>query len=99
VVLPEQRRDTSALMRRAGISVSPQQVTAASEPVAQLVGEIAPYQAPAPRTAHVQPAQRSQPRRRPNRGGERAKAAAHSGQRSGGRGHRAGARTGASRTY
>jgi hypothetical protein len=99
VVLPEQRRDTSALMRRAGISVSPQQVTAASEPVAQLVGEIAPYQAPAPRTAHVQPAQRSQPRRRPNRGGERAKAA-HSGQRSGGgRGHRAGARTGASRTY
>ena len=100
VVLPEQRRDTSALMRRAGISVAPQQVTAASEPVAQLVGEVAPYQAPAPRTAHVQPAQRSQPRRRPNRGGERAKAAAHSGQRSGGgRGHRAGARTGASRTY
>jgi len=98
VVLPEQRRDTSALMRRAGISVSPQQVTAASEPVAQLVGEIAPYQAPAPKTAHVQPAQRSQPRRRPNRGGERAKAA-RSGQRSGGgRGHRAGARTGASRT-
>ena len=98
VVLPEQRRDTSALMRRAGISVAPQQVTAASEPVAQLVGEIAPYQAPAPKTAHVQPAQRSQPRRRPNRGGERAKAA-RSGQRSGGgRGHRAGARTGASRT-
>ena len=100
VVLPEQRRDTSALMRRAGISVSPQQVTAASEPVAQLVGEIAPYQAPAPKTAHAQPAQRSQPRRRPNRGGERAKASAHSGQRSGGgRGHRAGARSGASRTY
>ena len=97
VVLPEQRRDTSALMRRAGISVAPQQVTAASEPVAELVGEIAPYQAPAPKTAHVQPAQRSQPRRRPNRGGERAKAA-RSGQRSGGRGHRAGARTGASRT-
>ena len=87
------------LMRKAGISVSPQQVTAASEPVADLVGEIAPYQAPAPKTAHVQPAQRSQPRRRPNRGGERAKAA-HSGQRSGGgRGHRAGARTGASRSY
>jgi superfamily II DNA/RNA helicase len=91
VVLPEQRRDTSALMRKAGISVSPQQVTAASEPVAELVGDIAPYQAPAPRTAHVQPAQRSQPRRRPNRGGERAKAA-RSQQRSGGRGHRAGAR-------
>ena len=65
VVLPEQRRDTSALMRKAGISVAPQQVTAASEPVADLVGEIAPYQAPAPKTAHVQSAQqRSQPRRR-----------------------------------
>src|ERR1700728_1369848 len=96
VVLPEQRRDTSALMRRAGISVAPQQVTAASEPVAQLVGEIAPYHAPAPKTAHVQPAQRSQPRRGPNRGGERAKAP-RSQQRSGGRGHRAGTRTGASR--
>src|SRR5271168_2607973 len=99
VVLPEQRKDLSALMRKAGIAVAPQQVTAASEPVAQLVGEIAPYQAPAPKTAHVQPAQRSEPRRRPNRGGERAKAA-RSGQRAGGgRGHRAGARTGASRSY
>src|SRR6201999_1341978 len=61
VVLPEQRRDTSALMRRAGISVAPQQVTAASEPVTELVGEIAPYQAPAPKTTHVQHAPRSQP--------------------------------------
>jgi superfamily II DNA/RNA helicase len=96
VVLPEQRRDTSALMKRAGITVRPQQVTAASEPVLQLVGEIAPYQTPAPRTANPQPAQRSQQRRRPNRGGERAKTA-RSGQRAGGHGHRAGARSGASR--
>jgi superfamily II DNA/RNA helicase len=96
VVLPEQRRDTSDLMRRAGIRVHPQQVTAQSEPVAQLVGEIAPYQAPAPKAATAPPNQRSQPRRRPNRGGERAKAA-RSGQRTGGHGHRAGARTGASR--
>jgi hypothetical protein len=95
-VLPEQRRDTSALMKRAGITVRPQQVTAASEPVLQLVGEIAPYQTPAPRTANPQPAQRSQQRRRPNRGGERAKTA-RSGQRAGGHGHRAGARSGASR--
>src|SRR6201999_3071507 len=83
VVLPEQRRDASALLRRAGIAVRPQQVTAASEPVIELVGEIAPYQAPKP--VQAQPAQQrsSQPRRRPNRGGERAKAA-HSGQRAGG---------------
>src|SRR5580693_4051750 len=92
VVLPEQRRDTNELLRRAGISVAPQQVTAASEPVAELVGEIAPYQAPAPKTAHVQPAPRSQPRRRPNRGGERAKAARSQQRSGGGRGHRAGAR-------
>src|SRR5271168_2995921 len=67
VVLPEQRKDASALLRRAGIAVAPQQVTAASEPVAQLVGEIAPYQAPAPRT---DPSPNSQPsRHRSTRGG------------------------------
>src|SRR3984885_5978755 len=51
VVLPEQRRDTQQLLRKAGISALPQQVRAASEPVTDLVGEIAPYQAPAPKTA------------------------------------------------
>jgi superfamily II DNA/RNA helicase len=51
VVLPEQRRDTQALLRKAGISVKPQDVAADSEPVQALVGEIAPYQAPAPKTA------------------------------------------------
>src|SRR6185437_10008180 len=78
VVLPEQRRDTSALMKRAGIAARPQQVTAASEPVVQLVGEIAPYQAPAPQPATAPP--NRAPKRRPNRGGERAKAAARNGQ-------------------
>jgi superfamily II DNA/RNA helicase len=96
VVLPEQRRDTNELLRRAGIAVRPQQVTAASEPVADLVGEIAPYQAPAPKPVHAQPEHRSQPRRRPNRGGERAKAA-RSGQRAGGHGRRSSAGAGASR--
>ena len=48
VVLPEQRRDTQVLMRKAGIKVAPQQVTATSDAVQALVGEIAPYQAPAP---------------------------------------------------
>jgi hypothetical protein len=96
-VLPEQRRDTNELLRRAGIAVRPQQVTAASEPVTELVGEIAAYQAPKP--VQAQPAQQrsSQPRRRPNRGGERAKAAAHSGQRAGGHGRRTSAGAGASR--
>jgi superfamily II DNA/RNA helicase len=46
VVLPEQRRDTKELLRKAGISAAPQQVSADSAPVLALVGEIAPYQAP-----------------------------------------------------
>jgi superfamily II DNA/RNA helicase len=50
VVLPEQRRDTNALLRKAGINVRPQDVVANSEPVSALVGEIAPFQKPAPRT-------------------------------------------------
>lgn len=48
VVLPEQRRETQMLLRRAGITVAPQQVGADSEPVRDLVGEVAPLRAPAP---------------------------------------------------
>ena len=69
VVLPEQRKDLSVLMRRAGINVRPQQVTAHCEPVTKLVGDVAPYRAPAPKTvpaASTAPA-RSR-RRRPARG-------------------------------
>jgi superfamily II DNA/RNA helicase len=47
VVLPEQRNEVQALMRRAGITVHPQHVAADSAPVAALVGDVAPYQAPA----------------------------------------------------
>jgi superfamily II DNA/RNA helicase len=47
VVLPEQREQTQVLMRKAGIKVTPKQVTAASDAVQALVGEVAPYQAPA----------------------------------------------------
>lgn len=51
VVLPEQRRETQALMHKAGIAVRPQEVVAHSAPVTALVGEIAPFTAPAPRDA------------------------------------------------
>ena len=47
VVLPEQRNDLRLMMRRAGIDVSPQHVTAHSAPVQALVGDVAPYQASA----------------------------------------------------
>jgi superfamily II DNA/RNA helicase len=72
VVLPDQRTDTHVVLRKAGIRVTPQQVSADSAEVHALVGEIAPYQAPAPRAAPPQPSQRrrssgaGQRRRRPN---------------------------------
>ena len=58
VVLPEQRSDTQALLRKAGIRVTPQQVTANSAEVHALVGEVAPYRAPAPKAPPRQPSQR-----------------------------------------
>ena len=66
VVLPEQRKDTQLLMRKAGIKVAPQQVTAASDVVQALVGEAAPYQAPPPAAV---PSRQQQ--HRPNTGGHR----------------------------
>ncbi len=45
VVLPEQRRDTQQLLRKAGIAVRSQEVTADSAPVHALVGELAPLRA------------------------------------------------------
>ena len=74
VVLPEQRKDTQALMRRAGIHVTPQQVDANSAPVHVLVGEVAPYRAPAP----TAPAQPSRPRRVSNDGRQRRRGSARS---------------------
>src|SRR5246127_3201740 len=58
VVLPEQRKDTHALMRRAGIRVAPQDVSVDSAAVHALAGDVAPYQARAPKTAPPRPPQR-----------------------------------------
>lgn len=57
VVLPEQRKDTQVLLRKAGIKATPQPVAADSAAVLELVGEIAPHQAP-PTPAPTQPARR-----------------------------------------
>ena len=88
VVLPEQRRDTQALMRKAGINVRPQEVVAHSEPVKALVGEVAPYKAPAPaRVQAAKPANQktggSGRRRRPapSGGSGRAQQRNHTGRR------------------
>ena len=51
IVLPTQRKDTADLLRKAAISVTPQQVNAKSEAVIALVGEVAPYVKPEPRAA------------------------------------------------
>jgi len=51
IVLPMQRKDTADLLRKAAISVTPQQVTATSPAVTALVGEVAAYVKPAPRAA------------------------------------------------
>ena len=70
VVLPEQRRDTNALLRKAGINVAPQQVGADSEAVRELVGEIAAYQKPvAVAVAQQAPARSTQSRRPRGSGG------------------------------
>ncbi len=67
VVLPEQRRDTQTLLRKAGIHVTPQQVAADSPAVRALVGEVAAYRAPAPKAAPSQPS----PGHRPGAGQRR----------------------------
>lgn len=48
VVLPEQRRETDQLLRRANIQVRPQAVSASSAQVALLVGEVAAFVKPSP---------------------------------------------------
>ncbi|HEV7623699.1 MAG TPA: DEAD/DEAH box helicase [Amnibacterium sp.] len=69
LVLPEQRKDVAALLRKAGISVTPESVTADSASVARLVGERAAKVAPPARVVQQQP---SRPRRAPQSGAPRA---------------------------
>ncbi|GAA3608446.1 DEAD/DEAH box helicase [Agrococcus terreus] len=48
VMLPAQRKDTMLLLKKAAITVQPQQVTASSDAVDALVGPYAPHVAPVP---------------------------------------------------
>ena len=99
LVLPTQRKDTAALLRKAAITVTPQQVTAASPAVAALVGEVAAYVKPLPRVEQPVRQQQSQggrsqganaQRKRENRDGAPA--------RSGGGARAGGARSGGGRS-
>ncbi|GAA4735007.1 hypothetical protein GCM10025783_00910 [Amnibacterium soli] len=67
LVLPEQRRDVAQLLRAAGISAAPEQVTAESPKVKELIGEVAPHVTPAP----VAPPQVQRPRADRPAGGDR----------------------------
>jgi superfamily II DNA/RNA helicase len=79
VVLPEQRKDTQVLLRRAGISVTPQEVTADHAAVDAVAGERAPYRAPAPKaTTAPRPAQPRRSGSARRRGGRGARGAQHS---------------------
>ncbi|WP_082092004.1 DEAD/DEAH box helicase [Demequina pelophila] len=62
IVLPEQRRDTDQLLRQAKIKVTPQKVTATSDAVTDLVGEVAAHVAP----VATAPVQQRQPKRARN---------------------------------
>ncbi|MFV0634467.1 DEAD/DEAH box helicase [Demequina sp.] len=84
LVLPEQKRDTDQLLRKAKISVKPMRVTASSPEVASLVGEVAEYVDPAV-AAKKAPA-------RPQRGGNGNRGGNGSAARSQGRGNASGAR-------
>jgi superfamily II DNA/RNA helicase len=66
VVLPEQRKETQMLLRKAGINVAPQQVGADSAAVQELVGELAAYQAPVVRPVQQPSAPRSPRASNPN---------------------------------
>ncbi|MFC7431441.1 MULTISPECIES: DEAD/DEAH box helicase [unclassified Agrococcus] len=48
IMLPAQRSDTMQLLRKAAIAVQPQRVTATSDAVVALVGEVAPIVEPVP---------------------------------------------------
>lgn len=60
ICLPAQKQDLKTLLRKAAITVTPQQVTATSPAVTSLVGDVAPYVKPAPRAVQQQGGGRSQ---------------------------------------
>ena len=84
LVLPEQRKDAAAVLRRAGINAKPQEVNPDSAQVRALIGERAPYQAPPQPTNAARPGQPAS--RQPKSG--HPKSEPRTGQHPGGRNRR-----------
>ena len=81
IVTPDQERDVAGMMRKAGIQVQAQRVTASAEPVRVLVGAVAEYVTP---TAVAAPASQQPSRQRSTpRGTPRGQAGAGRSQGSG----------------
>src|SRR5690554_750958 len=103
VMLPEQRKDTEALLRKAAVTVTPIRVTEKSEQVIDLVGEPAAYVKPAPVVKTQQGGGTSQGanarRKRAARSGSQGSAQGGASQQQPGRGRRSqGAGAGAGNT-
>jgi superfamily II DNA/RNA helicase len=109
IMLPEQRRDTLDILRKAAIAATPTSVTPESAEVSALVGEVAPYVTPAPVQAQPQRgggssqganAQRKRAARGQGASSDAARpAGGEGGRRRGGRGGGAGASSAAPRTH
>lgn len=82
LVLPGQEKDVKDLLRKAAISATPVPVTPTSAEVAALVGEVAPYVAPAPKTE--QPGRGQGGGRSQGANAQRKRAAREAGQSQGG---------------
>ncbi|WP_434811393.1 DEAD/DEAH box helicase [Microbacterium sp. bgisy189] len=87
VVLPGQEKDVKDLLRKAAITVTPEKVDASSAAVTDLVGEVAPFVAPAPK-------EQQQPGRSQGANAQRKRAArdARGGQPAGGQNGQGGGR-------
>ena len=85
VVLPEQKKETELLLRKAAIKVRPEAVSASSAQVVRLVGEVAPYVTPS-----AEPVEQHRARRQGGgaRGAGRGAGAGTAGRSSGGAGNR-----------
>ncbi|WP_344717829.1 DEAD/DEAH box helicase [Brevibacterium daeguense] len=82
VMLPEERRDTQVLLRKAAVKVTPVTVTAESSEVSDLVGPEAPYVEPQPRAPQQQQPARQRPQGQGggNGGGRRRRGGSPSGR-------------------